>query len=394
MRDSDKDFEQRKQEVAKLREDWDVTESEMETMQIRELMNIKKPDIMQLVSKRKDIDRYIKSFLVYLGEYPELMTCTRKSLFSCFLSAVELELDFNKTKGWCYIVKFYDNKLGADVATFMPGYRGFIELVTRHERIRKIEAKIAYKGDDFSVQEGSDPKIIHSMCLDGTRGDEVVAAYAIATFGTGEQQQEIVMFKDLEKVRKSAKTQKVWSMWPDEMRRKTAIKRLIKYLPWTNDAVTYALEQDNKVLGMGDNPEPNSPEATMNDLIEAEKNKDAYDDSDKMDQSIIDENKKMKEGATDAEVVEVPPEPVDEDKKAKGQAIIEELRKTQAFKKAKDVKSPKKKAPGASDKKTAVPKEEPLPEVQSDDVPTMPDGEFKLNPWAKDVKNNQEELNI
>jgi len=122
-------------------------------------------------------------------------------------------------------------------------------------------------------------------------------------------------------------------------------------------------------------------------------------DDNQLDDAIRQENneimaKMAKKKAVDAEVVEVPPEPVDEDKKAKGQAIIEELRKTQAFKKAKDVKSPKKKAPGASDKKTAVPKEEPLPEVQSDDVPTMPDGEFKLNPWAKDVKNNQEELNI
>lgn len=392
------DFEERQTALAKVRQEYDLSETQMEELGFRDILLVQKPRILKLFPRKANVDRHINSFMVYYKANPALWKCTHKSLFSCFLNAVELDLDFNKVRGWAYIIVFNtkNKETGRyeDIATFITGYKGFIELITRGGRVKKVEAKVAYEGDEFYVEEGSEPKIIHRPCLDDSRTDKVIAAYAIATLKNGERQQEVVMYKDLEKVRKTAKTQKIWGDWKEEMQRKTSVRRLIKYLP-ISEEVTYALEIDNQLTQLEDVPDAGSPEAIMDNLIQQEKEADPYDASDKMAPEILAENQEIKDEAVDAEVsnVEHEEEKKEEmdlsDKKAKGEQILKDLEEKQKTARKKNMDKIKKK-----NKPPQAPhKEEPLPEINSDDVTANKDDPF-LPPVFKGKADKQGELNL
>jgi len=211
-----------------------------------ESLELRKKDIAKLLPDGK-IDRFIKSTAIAISENPDLSNCTRKSLFLATVAAAELGLDFCKAKGWAYLVPYKGE------AKFMPGYRGFIELITRPGKIIKVEAEVVYEADDFSMGKGTNPHIKHIPNIKGNSG-EFVGAYAVATFFNSMKQFEFIPADEVGKIRMKCKTENIWSEWPGEMRRKTAVRRLAKYLPMNDMApqIVDALAYDNDVAGVTD----------------------------------------------------------------------------------------------------------------------------------------------
>ncbi len=83
-------------------------------------------------------------------------------------------------------------------------------------------------------------------CEDANPGP-VRAAYAVAEFVGGEVQIEVLYRRDLDKVRKMGANAGPWSSWYEEMARKTAVRRLCKYLPYdpaVDEAIRVIDEQD------------------------------------------------------------------------------------------------------------------------------------------------------
>ena len=116
--------------------------------------------------------------------------------------------------------------------------------------MKKIDAKVVYANDEFEYEEGTEQKLKHVPTLEEDRG-EIVAAYAIAKFADGEVQIEVLTKADIEKIRKSSASQGgPWSNWYDEMARKSAVRRLCKYLPYDpvlEKALDHATEVDSGV---------------------------------------------------------------------------------------------------------------------------------------------------
>jgi recombination protein RecT len=90
---------------------------------------------------------------------------------------------------------------------------------------------VIHANDKHRIVFGTHPILEHEPTLLGDPG-EVICAYAIATFADGSQQVEVVTGPDLDKVRAMAAQGGPWKGWYDEMARKTAIRRLCKFLPY------------------------------------------------------------------------------------------------------------------------------------------------------------------
>jgi recombination protein RecT len=97
------------------------------------------------------------------------------------------------------------------------------------------------------------------------RGDPI-AAYAVAIHATGHAQCDVMWKEEIEKIMDRVKARaKNWekSPWvsdPDEMWKKTAVKRLCKLLPQSQE-LARAIEYDNEVEGVIDHtpaPEPSA----------------------------------------------------------------------------------------------------------------------------------------
>lgn len=234
---------------------------------IAEMLEEKRVSIGQLLPAHVDINRFIKSALLAVSRNPQLMKCTKQSIITSIINAAELGLDFTPAKGHAYIVTF------GNEATFMPGYRGFIDLARRSGVVRNIEAHVVYENDEFDYQLGSEPKLFHRPTLKKDKG-KPIGAYAIAFMPGDFHQAEFMDIESLNGIKARSKS-KVngkpigpWLTDESEMQRKTVVRRLFKYLPCSPD-LEKAIEADNKVTGIDiiDDSDSRSRTEQLADLI-------------------------------------------------------------------------------------------------------------------------------
>lgn len=114
-------------------------------------------------------------------------------------------------------------------------YRGLIKLATKEGAVVDMDADVVYEGDEFYYERGLTPVLKHVPALDREKSAKVKFVYAVALL-PGNIKKFIVLNKnDIDKVRASsvASDSPMWKDWYEEGARKTAIKKLYKMLPQT-----------------------------------------------------------------------------------------------------------------------------------------------------------------
>lgn len=174
--------------------------------------------------------------------------------------------------------------------TFQPMYQGLLEVAYRTGIFKSIVGNVVYEGDFFEYNLGGDCYVKHQLDLIGNR-TKPIAVYADVKLANGGRIVKVMTIKEVKKIQNSAKTQKVWGQYWDQMAIKTAIKQVFKLCPKSealSEIVAYdnSLEQDfdrlpdstksknlNSLLGY--EPEPqDEPEDVIDEGFEHNMNKD------------------------------------------------------------------------------------------------------------------------
>ena len=122
---------------------------------------------------------------------------------------------------------------------------GMIDLARRSGQIASLSARVVREGDEFSFEFGLDEKLIHRP---GENEDAPVThVYAVARLKDGGTQFEVMTRKQIELVRSLSKAGNngPWVTHWEEMAKKTAIRRLFKYLPVSIE-IQRAVSMDEK----------------------------------------------------------------------------------------------------------------------------------------------------
>lgn len=206
--------------------------------------------IAQVLPRHITPERVVKMALVAASRQPKLLSCTKESICKAIITASELGLDCSGTLGSGYIIP-YGNE-----ATFIPGYRGLIDLARRSGQISNIQAHVVYKQDFFEFELGTDMKLVHKPHIAANRDESkqaIVCAYAIAELTDGTRQIEVMTISQIEGIRKRSKAGNngPWVTDFAEMARKTVVRRLCKYLPLSPE-LEKALQIDNENDGLID----------------------------------------------------------------------------------------------------------------------------------------------
>jgi len=206
--------------------------------------------IAQVLPRHITPERVVKMALVAASRQPKLLSCTKESICKAIITASELGLDCSGTLGSGYIIP-YGNE-----ATFIPGYRGLIDLARRSGQISNIQAHVVYKQDFFEFELGTDMKLVHKPHIAADRDETkaaIVCAYAIAELTDGTRQIEVMTISQIEGIRKRSKAGNSGPWVTDfaEMARKTVVRRLCKYLPLSPE-LEKALQIDNENDGLID----------------------------------------------------------------------------------------------------------------------------------------------
>lgn len=184
------------------------------------------PDLKKIKLKNKgEFSRIVLSEI----RRNDKLIMDRSGLGRAILGLAQLKLILLGPLQQVRLQSYYSNKHQKYITTLDIGYRGWIELIMRTGSVESIYGETARKGDEFSYQLGTDPKIIHVPPTEGKRG-ELTHIYAVSFFKSGGNKFVVLDREYFNLVKSLSKNESLYKMFEDEMGKKIAIKNLVKTL--------------------------------------------------------------------------------------------------------------------------------------------------------------------
>lgn len=174
------------------------------------------PDFM-----KGQADRLIRRALITFSKNPDLDGITDEAFRRCVIEAAEM--GFAIDGRLCYVVKYKSTyQLQLD-------YKAVVAVAKRNRTIKDIDADVVCANDSFRHGKfGGESVLEHTFDLAAERGD-VVGAYCRVFLPDGSWNYEVMTRTQLDAVQKRAPAQNgPWKTDPDEMRKKTVIRRKLK----------------------------------------------------------------------------------------------------------------------------------------------------------------------
>jgi recombination protein RecT len=210
-----------------------------------------KPELAPLVGPG-NVERFVRTALNAVQANPKLLEANGRSLLNSCMKAAQdgllpdgREAVFNiyRTK-----VKTDEGDRWVDTVQYLPMVGGLIKKLYASGGVTFVDGVAVYEKDIFDYQRGDDPKIDHKPYGGSEEPGPIVAAYAIIKLTNGETKREVMWKRDLDKVRKAAKTDKGWSEWEDQFSIKSVLKRVYKQLPSAIE-IDSVVANDNVAMG-------------------------------------------------------------------------------------------------------------------------------------------------
>lgn len=184
-----------------------------------------KTQIARALPKHVTPERIMRIALTEINKTPKLKECDPIGLFGSIVQSAQLGLELGGALGHAYLVPY------GKQAQFIIGYRGMIDLARRSGQMVSLQAHTVHENDEFNFEYGLNEDLRHVPAR-GERGP-MIAVYAVAKLVGGGHQIEVMWKEDVDAVRRSSKAggSGPWRDHYEEMAKKTAIRRLFKYLP-------------------------------------------------------------------------------------------------------------------------------------------------------------------
>lgn len=201
-------------------------------------------------------ERFTRIVLSAISTTPLLAKTTPNSFLGAMMTAAQLGLEPNTPLGQAYLIPFKNNKKGGVFeCQFQIGYKGMIDLAYRSGDISSIQAHVVYENDKFNYAFGLDPKLEHIPASTGDRG---VPTYVYAVFRTkdGGFGFEVMSMEDIRKhAQKFSKSYNSgpWQTNPEEMAKKTVLKKALKYAPMKSDFAREISQDESVKLEISEN---------------------------------------------------------------------------------------------------------------------------------------------
>ncbi|MCW2243613.1 recombinase RecT [Azospirillum canadense] len=195
-------------------------------------------------------DKFARVVMTAAAKNPDLAQADRRSLFNSCLEAAADGLMPNGKEAALVIFNTKEKQGGREVwikkVQYMPMVRGLRKLAMNSGQIKRLDAYVVHKNDEFDYQLGFEANIHHKPpTLDMDRGP-AIGAYSIAITDDDEKHVEVMSFKEIEKVRSVSRSKDSgpWKDWWGEMARKTVLRRLMKSLPLSEE-LERVIERDD-----------------------------------------------------------------------------------------------------------------------------------------------------
>jgi recombination protein RecT len=192
-------------------------------------------------------DRFLRVALTAAMRVPKLAQCTQESVTQCLLQCSQFGLEPDGRRA--HLIPFEDKRNNRTICTLILDYKGLVELAMRSGLVSYLHADVVREGDLFSYNLGEIREHVPwFLRRDRDKPDQAgqdIAVYAFARMRDGASAVAVMSIDEVYAIRDGSQGYKAWkagyvksSTWdPDnwvaeqEMKKKTALRRLTKMLP-------------------------------------------------------------------------------------------------------------------------------------------------------------------
>lgn len=266
-------------------------------------------------------DAFVASLIDLFTGDKSLQTCKPQMVIAEALRAATLRLPLNKALGFAYIVVYNNSVKNPDgtwtkvpTPTFIPGYKGYIQLAMRTGQYRTINADYVYEGELRKVN-----KLSGEIAFDGEKkSDKIVGYFCYFELLNGFSKTLYVSVEDMaayakryspsigknttieqliSKANDGIVSKKVgWEGNFNDMALKTTIRRLLSKYGYLSVEMQNALSKDVEEQEM----------ASRNDIIEEQANKQTITIDESSYKEVDTETGEIKNASTDDSQEEMP----------------------------------------------------------------------------------------
>lgn len=214
------------------------------------------PEFQNALPSHIKPEKFQRVVLTVAQQNPDLLMADRRTLFA---SCIKCAADGLIPDGREAALVIFNTKVkqdGRDVwvkaVQYMPMIAGLQKRARNSGEIAGIVTQVVYSNDEFVQQPDDFEKPIHHRPPPlGTDRGEIVGAYAMAKLKDGTVLAEVMDVNEIEKVKavsrskdKEGRAYGPWKDWYDQMARKSAFRRLSKWLPMDADLETLVQRDD------------------------------------------------------------------------------------------------------------------------------------------------------
>lgn len=192
------------------------------------------------VRSPEEQDRFMNIAVDSIVRDQNLLSADLLSLVQSVRHAAIMGLEPTSIMGEGAIVVYRDSSQNKKIAQFQPMVRGLQKLARNSGEIAAIGVDVVRRKDHFVYRSGSDPVIEHEPFIPNfmpdpspSEGNDVIGAYAYLKLRSGElvplfmSTEQIHQRRQISKSWRNSGEQSVWGQWPEEMMKKTVLRRLL-----------------------------------------------------------------------------------------------------------------------------------------------------------------------
>ena len=194
-----------------------------------------KDAVAKVLPKILPPDRFVRVAITAMTRTPKLRECDRASFFSAMLSLAQTGLEPDGRRA--HLIPFENRKRGVVECQLIIDYKGLAELAMRSGLLSYLHADVVRDGDVFDYSLGEIRQHVpHYLRRDQDKPEKagsVFAAYAVARFKDGSAKAEVMSVDEVNAIRARSRAGQSgpWVTDWNEMAKKTAFRRLSKWLP-------------------------------------------------------------------------------------------------------------------------------------------------------------------
>lgn len=167
-------------------------------------------------------DRVLRVMVTQVRKVPKLLDCTQESVLSALMDCTRMGLEPDGRLA--HLIPY------GNACTLIIDYKGLVDLAYRSGLVQSLHADVVCANDDFEENLGE--IVRHRIDRKRPRGTEY-AVYARAVLKNGATKCEVMSMEEVDSIRKRSRSGNAgpWKTDFNEMAKKTAFRRLSKWLP-------------------------------------------------------------------------------------------------------------------------------------------------------------------